>query len=212
MGQVIDLTKSAKKRPIAKNGKVRPPDRMPNRHRRSREYLTADEVRQLITAASKLGRHGQRDAALILLAYRHGLRVSELVALRWDQVDLKGGLLHVHRQKNGVPSTHPLRGPEIRALRQLQRDYPDTPYIFVTERKGPLTTATVRKLVARAGEAADLGFPVHPHMLRHACGYKLANAGHDTRAIQHYMGHKNIQHTVRYTELAPDRFKNFWTD
>lgn len=212
MGDIVDLRKSAPKRPIAKNGKVWPPTRRRNRDSRSREYLTPDEVTRLAAAAGKLGRHGQRDTALILLAYRHGLRVSELVVLRWDQVDLKQGLLHVNRQKNGVPSTHPLRGPEIRALRQLQRDYPDTPYIFVTERKGPLTTATVRKLIARAGEEAKLGFPVHPHMLRHACGYKLANAGHDTRAIQHYMGHKNIQHTVRYTELAPDRFKNFWTD
>ena len=75
-----------------------------------------------------------------------------------------------------------------------------------------MTTATVRKLMARAGEQAKLPFPVHPHMLRHACGYQLANEGHDTRALQHYLGHKNIQHTVRYTELAPDRFKNFWRD
>ena len=90
--------------------------------------------------------------------------------------------------------------------------YSDTPYLFVTERKGPLTTATVRKLVARAGEKAKLGFPVHPHMLRHACGYKLANDGQDTRAIQLYMGHRNIQHTVRYTELASDRFNGFWKD
>jgi integrase len=147
-----------------------------------------------------------------MLAYRHGLRVSELVAVRWDMIDLKQGLLHVNRMKNGIASVHPVRGPELRALRKLARDYPDTPYIFVTERKGPLTADTVRKLIARAGEAAGLGFPVHPHMLRHACGYKLANDGHDTRSIQHYLGHKNIQHTVRYTEMAPDRFKNFWRD
>ena len=108
--------------------------------------------------------------------------------------------------------THPLRGPEIRALRQLQRDYPDTPYVFVTERKGPLTASTVRKLMTRAGEKAGLAFPVHPHMLRHGCGFKLANDGHDTRAIQHYMGHRNIQHTVRYTEMAADRFNGFWKD
>mgnify|MGYP001556205448 FL=1 len=109
-------------------------------------------------------------------------------------------------------SSHPLRGPEIRALCRLQREYPDNPYIFVTERRGPVTTAAVRKIIARAGKKADIGFPVHPHMLRHACGYKLANDGHDTRAIQHYMGHKNIQHTVRYTELAPERFNGFWKD
>ncbi len=120
--------------------------------------------------------------------------------------------LHVNRLKNGMASTHPLRGPELRALRRLPRDYPASPYVFTTERHGPLTDSAVRKIVARAGEAAKLGVPVHPHMLRHACGYKLANDGHDTRAIQHYLGHRNIQHTVRYTELAPDRFKGFWKD
>ena len=146
------------------------------------------------------------------MAYRHALRVSELIALRWDQVYLKSGALHVNRLKNGIASTHPLGGAEIRALRKLQRDYPDTQYVFVTERKGPMTDSAVRKLVARAGRVAGLQFPVHPHMLRHACGFKLANDGQDTRAIQHYMGHKNIQHTVRYTELAPDRFKDFWAD
>jgi type 1 fimbriae regulatory protein FimB/type 1 fimbriae regulatory protein FimE len=127
-------------------------------------------------------------------------------------VDLKQGLLHVSRMKNGIASVHPLRGPELRLLRKLERDYPETFYVFVTERKGPLTPDTVRKLIIRAGKAAGLGFPVHPHMLRHACGYKLANDGHDTRAIQHYLGHKNIQHTVRYTELSPARFRDFWRD
>jgi len=122
------------------------------------------------------------------------------------------GLLHVRRRKNGNPSTHPLHGPELRALRRLQRDYPNSPYIFTGERKGPLTDSTVRKMVARAGAAAGLEFPVHPHMLRHAAGYKLANDGQDTRAIQHYLGHKNISHTVRYTELSPERFKDFWQD
>ena len=146
------------------------------------------------------------------MAFLHTLRVSELVALLWDQGDLKQGLLHVNRSKNGTPSSHPLRGPEIRALRRLKRDYPETPYVFVTERRGPVTTAAVRKIIARAGKAAGIDFPVHPHMLRHACGYKLANDGHDTRAIQHYMGHRNIQHTVRYTEMAADRFNAFWRD
>ncbi len=197
--------------PSIVNGKVTPPPRIPNKDRRSREYLTDKEVATLMDTARKIGRHGHRDATLILLAYRHALRVAELVALRWDQVDLNQGLLHVTRAKNGTPSTHPLRGPEIRALRRLQRDYVG-PYVFVTERKGPVTASLVRKIVARAGERAGLGFPVHPHMLRHACGFKLANDGHDTRAIQHYLGHRNIQHTVRYTELAPDRFNGFWDD
>jgi integrase len=179
---------------------------------RSREYLTEAEVGKLMKAARKTGRHGHRDATLILLAYRHALRVAELVALRWEQIDLSQGLMHVVRRKHGVDCSHPLRGPEIRALRQLQRDYPETPYVFVTERNGPLTPSTVRKLVARARLKAGIGFPVHPHMFRHGCGFKLADDGHDTRAIQHYLGHRNIQHTVRYTELAADRFSGFWHD
>lgn len=188
------------------------PKKPRNKDVRSREYLTEKEVERLMGAAKNTGRHGHRDATLILITYRHALRVSELVSLRWDQIDLGKGLLHVNRLKNGVASIHPLRGPEIRALRRLLRDYSDTPYIFVTERKGPLTASTVRKVVARAGMKAKIKFPVHPHMLRHGCGFKLANDGQDTRAIQHYMGHKNIQHTVRYTELAPGRFNGFFKD
>jgi site-specific recombinase XerD len=111
-----------------------------------------------------------------------------------------------------VASTHPLRGPELRALRRLLRDYPTTPYVFTTERRGPLTTATVRKLIARAGVRTKISFPVHPHMLRHACGYKLANDGQDTRALQHYLGRRKIQHTVRYTQLSRERLKGFWKD
>ena len=131
---------------------------------------------------------------------------------RWDQVDLRQGLLHVTRRKHGIASVHPLRGPELCALRRLLRDYPETAYVFVSERKAPLTADAVRKIVGRAGREAGIEFPVHPHMLRHATGYKLANDGQDTRAIQHYLGHRNIQHTTRYTELASDRFKDFWRD
>jgi type 1 fimbriae regulatory protein FimE len=211
MAQVIELPRRAGKAPIAENGRV-PPRRLPNRARRSREYLTPDEVERLLAAAGQHGRHGARDRTLLLLMFRHGLRVTETVGLRWDQVDLSAGLLHVQRLKHGVPSTHPLRGPELRALRQLRRDWPEGAYLFVSERGGPMTASNVRKLVARAGREAAMGFPVHPHMLRHACGFKLANDGHDTRSLQHYLGHKNIAHTVRYTELAPDRFKGFWKD
>jgi len=205
MGDAIDLPQSSF------SGKS-PPRRLPNAYLRSREYLTPAEVDVLIAAAKKTGRYGHRDSTIILLTYRHAFRVSELVALRKDQVDLKQGLLHVSRLKNGTPSVHPLRGPELRALRRLFREYPDSPYVFSTERKGPMTASTVRKVVARAGADAGIGFPVHPHMLRHACGYYLASKGHDTRAIQAYMGHRNIQHTVRYTEMSPTRFNGFWRD
>lgn len=189
-----------------------PPRKPKNQEVRSREHLTPDEVELLMQAARQEGRHGHRDATLILLMYRHGLRVSEAIALRWDQVDLKQGLLYVSRLKRGTPATHPLRGPELRSLRQLKRTYSDAPYLFQSERKAPLSDRTARHIIARAGELAEFPFPVHPHMLRHATGYYLATNGQDTRAIQAYMGHKNIQHTVRYTELAPGRFKDFWQD
>lgn len=179
---------------------------------RPREYLTEDEVGRLMKGARTTGRHAHRDATLILIIFRHGLRVSEVIALQWNVVDLGHGRLHVGRLKEGTPSVHPLRGPEIRALRRLKRESPPSPYVFVSERRGPLTDSAVRKIVARAGQQAGLAFPVHPHMLRHATGYKLANDGHDTRAIQHYLGHKNIQHTVRYTQLSSVRFREFWKD
>jgi type 1 fimbriae regulatory protein FimB/type 1 fimbriae regulatory protein FimE len=183
-----------------------------NTKRRPREYLTVKEVGKLVEGARSRGRYGHRDATMILIAYRHGLRASELCALRWDQVDLERGLVHVRRLKNGTASVHPMGGSEIRALRRLKREEIESRYVFVTERRAPMTAAGFRKMVARTGEAGKFAFPVHPHMLRHACGYKLANDGQDTRAVQHYLGHKNIQHTVRYTELSPERFKSFWED
>lgn len=179
---------------------------------RSREYLTSREVDALIRAVKDTGRHRHRNATMILVAYRHGLRVGEIVTLRWDQVDLEERVLHVVRLKNGRASNHPLGRIETRALRRLRRESKPSPFVFVSERGGPMTTANVHKLIAHAGRVAGLSFPCHPHMLRHACGYKLANDGRDTRAIQQYLGHQNIMHTVRYTDLAADRFKGFWED
>jgi type 1 fimbriae regulatory protein FimB/type 1 fimbriae regulatory protein FimE len=147
-----------------------------------------------------------------MLIFRHALRVSEVIALRWEQVDLKKGLLHVNRRKNGLPSTHPLRGIELRALRQLKRNNNQNSYVFLSERQTPLTSRTVHHIIARAGKTAKLPFTIHPHMLRHSTVFYLANHGHDTRAIQSYLGHANIKNTVIYTELAPNRFKNFWQD
>jgi site-specific recombinase XerD len=119
--------------------------------------------------------------------------------------------LHVRRVKQGSPATHPILGDELRLLRRLQREQnPKSPFVFTSERGSPFTTAGFARIVERAGEEAALGFKAHPHMLRHACGFALASKGHDTRALQAYLGHKNIQHTVRYTELSPTRFKTFW--
>jgi len=136
--------------------------RKPYKELRSREYLTPDEVDLLMKAASSIGRHNHRDRTMILIGYRHALRVTELISLRWDMVDLKSGLLNVSRLKNGVDSVHPIRGPELRALRKLRKLYPDGPYLFVSERGGPVTDSNVRKMIKRAGELAQIGFLVHP--------------------------------------------------
>jgi integrase len=196
--------------PSTENRTVAMPTRKPNAELRTREYLTDAEVAELMGAA-KDNRYGHRDATMILMAYRHGFRSSELVDLRWDQIDFDRATLAVRRVKQGSPSTHPIQGDELRALRRLLREQePKSPFVFTSERGSPFTTAGFARLVERAGAAAGLAFKAHPHMLRHACGFALANKGHDTRALQAYLGHKNIQHTVRYTELSPDRFKDFW--
>ncbi|MFY9787379.1 MAG: tyrosine-type recombinase/integrase [Pseudolabrys sp.] len=155
---------------------------------------------------------GHRDSTAILVAYRHRLRASELVSLRWDDIDFAAGKLHVRRAKGGTSSVHPIGGRELRALRRLKRETSASTYVFVSERLAPLSVAGYQRMAARAGKAAGFAFLIHSHMLRHSCGYKLANDGQDTRAIQHYLGHKSINSTVRYTALAPDRFKGFWKD
>jgi site-specific recombinase XerD len=201
-----------KRRPTLLNGTV-PPKRARNRDVRPREYLTPKEVDRLVAAAKKRGRrYGQRDATMILVAFRHGLRVSELCALTWDQIDFSQGMMHVRRIKNGIGSVQQIGGEEMRMLRALKREDGGTRFVFMTERGAPMTPAGFRKFLSRLAIGTKFQFPVHPHMLRHACGYKLANDGRDTRALQHYLGHKNIMHTVRYTELSPERFKNFWED
>lgn len=184
----------------------------PKEARRPREYLLEAEVERLMaTARRRGGRHGHRDATLILITYLHGLRVAEACALRWQQVDFPRAELHVARHKRGRPAVHLIRGSELRALRRLLREQdPPSPFVFTTERQGPMTPDGVRKLVTRIGQAAALPFPIHPHMLRHACGYELQRAGHPTRVIQAWLGHSDIRHTVRYTELASDAFKEVW--
>ena len=183
---MTDITPSTENRTL--------PKRLPNSAYRVREYLTEKEVDRLIDAARKRGRNGARDAAAILLAYRHGLRAQELCSLRWSQIDLRNGRLHVNRAKGGIESVHPLHGPELRALRPLQGK---SPYVFTTEAGTPATTAWFLRMVQRTGRAAKLPFQVHTHMLRHSRGYKLANDGQDTRNLAHYLGHRNLQSTAR---------------
>ena len=184
------------------------PLRRSNAELRPREHLTEHEIDKLVEA-TRGNRWGQRDTTMILIAFRHGLRASELCGLQWSDVEFETGTLHLRRTKGGTTATHPLLGDELRALRSLKRDA-KSPFIFVSERGAPFTVSGFAKLVERAGIEAKLPFKVHPHMLRHATGYALANRGTDTRTLQGYLGHRSIQSTVRYTELAPGRFKNIW--
>ncbi len=188
------------------------PTRLPNAEYRKREHLTESEIGKLIEAA-KSNRHGHRDSTMLLVAYRHGLRASEVCELRWDDVNFRAATLNVTRKKNGQPTTHQLRAAELRSLRRLQREQePKSVWIFVNERGTPFDRSGFNFMVKRAGQKAGLAFQAHAHMLRHSAGYTLANAGKDTRSIQAYLGHRDIRHTVRYTELSPTRFKGFFPD
>ena len=182
-----------------------------NKDVRVREYLTESEVDQLIAVLRKKSRNPNRDALIVMMMFRHGLRVGEAVSLKWDQVDFKASTLHVNRLKGSKGSVHPIPGPELRLLRKLEREK-NSRYIFLSERKSPLTTQAVYRMLRNVEQGLGWDFPIHPHMLRHSCGYYLANQGHDTRAIQMYMGHTSINNTVLYTQLTGDQFKNFWKD
>ena len=174
-----------------------------------RRYLTQREIERLMDCARKHGRYGHRDATMILVAYRHGLRASEVCDLQWQQIELPEGRLHVHRVKNGIPCVHPIRGDEMRALRKLRRDYPTDAHVFVSERGGPISPIGFHRLIQRLGEAARC-------LSRSTRTCFAMPAGSNwpmmvtTRGPCSTLGHKNIQHTVRYTEMAPDRFKDFW--
>jgi type 1 fimbriae regulatory protein FimB len=175
-----------------------------------RRHLTPGEVQKLI-AATKGSRNEARDRCLLLLMFRHGLRVSEALGLKLNAADLEGRTLHVARLKQGLSTSHPLRADELRSLRawltERERMQPHTQALFVSERRGPLSRKTAWIAIRRYGEAAGLEIAAHPHMLRHACGFALADQGADTRLIQDYLGHRNIQHTVRYTATNSARFE-----
>jgi integrase len=174
-----------------------------------RRYLTEDELKKLIKATRK-GRYGRRDATLMLLMARHGLRVTEAVDLRWDQIDFSKGHLHVRRLKGGIHSVHPIQGDELRALRELRREQQrESAFVFTTERGGPMTRSNVAKIIEAAGDRAGLPH-MHPHMLRHTCGHLLADAGHDTRRLQLWLGHADIKHTAAYSQLSARPFRDFW--
>ena len=172
---------------------------------RSREYLTPAEVQRLIEAAGQRGRHRLRDRTLLLLMFRHGLRAGEACLLKWDAIMFDTGTISITRLKGSMSGVHRLQVDELEALTQLKQTYSGYA-VFANERGSQLTPAAIAKIVNRSGELADLPLPVHPHMLRHSCGYYLAEQGLPTRDIQEYLGHRNIQHTVRYTAANPARF------
>ena len=182
------------------------PQRQKNSVYRSREYLTPKEAFHLIQMAGERGRHRLRDRTLLLMMFRHGLRAGEASLLKWDAVMFDERNVSITRLKGSESGIHRLQTDEIEALLQLKEQYPGNYHLFVGERDKKLTTGAIAKIMMRAGELANLPLPVHPHMLRHSCGYYLAEQGLPTRDIQEYLVHKNIQHTVRYTAANPARF------
>ena len=178
-----------------------------------RKHLVSVEVEKLMDAA-KNSRNAARDRCFLLLLFRHGLRVSEACGLKLSQVDTESRVLHVTRLKAGLSTTHPLRGDELRVIKawlaERAKMQPETDTFFISERRGPLSRKTAWVMIRDYGKQAALPLQAHPHMLRHACGFALADQGADTRLIQDYLGHRNIQHTVRYTATNPARFERLW--
>ena len=179
----------------------------------AKNFLTTNEMKKFLEAARK-GRHGVRDYCLMLTAYRHGLRVSELIDIRLKDLDFDSARIYVRRLKGSLSTHQPIEGDELRSIRawlKIRENYPNSSsnYLLLSER-GPLTRQAVNYLVEQIGKRAKLSFKVNPHMLRHSTGYYLANKGCDTRLIQDYLGHRNITHTVRYTRTSAHRFEGLW--
>jgi type 1 fimbriae regulatory protein FimB len=178
-------------------------------HERAKDYLDPSEVERLLDAA-KEGRHGARDHALLLLMYRHGLRAAEAVGLKLDNVNLREARLWVKRVKNSLSTEQPIKGDELRAIKRYLATRDDKlPWLFVSERGGQMVPRALNHMIAAAGLRAGLGH-VHPHMLRHSCGFALANKGTDFRTIQDLLGHRDPKHTSRYTRTSARRFEGLW--
>jgi integrase len=212
MSAVSGLAQPKQASPTTVNGKVAPPRRRPDT--RARKHLTPSEVAALLKAARHSGRYQLRDELAVLLAYRHGLRATELVSLMWSQIDLRGATLMVSRAKGGFNTEHPLRSIELRLLGRLRRENPEAAYVLMSERGTPWSTSNWRKVLTRLAKTAGpaIAITVNPHALRHACGFYLAGKGVDTRALSHYLGHRSLQSTERYTAQSSARFKDFWRD
>jgi type 1 fimbriae regulatory protein FimB/type 1 fimbriae regulatory protein FimE len=178
--------------------------------KRRRDYILPQEVDLLLDTALQTGRHGHRNYTLILLGYRHGLKLGDLTDLRWRMVDLKGKKLQVTRGRNRVKTVHPLRRDELVALRKLKRDYPGGAHVFMTDRGGPLTGRSVSRVITEAGEAAGIKISLTPRVLRRGCAYALVSAGHNILAVQEYLRFGDIEKVLRYLELPRDPFRDFW--
>ncbi len=173
------------------------------------EYITEAEFEQMIKSA-RSGRHAERNVALLRLSFEHGLRASEVAQARLTQVKINEARFMVKRLKGSLSTEHPLSGEAVRALRAYLRTREDKlPWVFVTERGEPFTRQGLHYLIGSIAKRAGLHH-VHPHMLRHGCGFALANRGRDTRLIQDYLGHKDIKNTVLYTRTAARRFEGLW--
>jgi integrase len=209
MSNVSYLAPRREASPTTVLGKV-PPRR--RKDTRPRKHLEPAEVAALLKAARKSGRYQIRDEAAVLLAYRHGLRATELVSLQWSQVDLRGATLTVNRAKGGFVTQHPLRSVELRLLGKLRKEEPEAKYVLMSERGTPWSTSNWRKVLQRLAAVAKLPISVNPHALRHACGFALAGKGVDTRALSHYLGHRSLQSSERYTAQSAARFQDFFRD
>ena len=180
-----------------------------------RKHLTEREIDKLL-AATKGGRNEARDRCLLLLMFRHGLRVSEACGMQLSQVDTESRVLHVVRLKGGLPTTQPLRANEIKAVKSWlpvrAKMKPSSEAFFISERRQPLSRKTVWFAINRYGQLAGLPLSAHPHMLRHACRLRPGGeSGADTRLIQDYLGHRNIRKVpVIYTASNPARFERLW--
>lgn len=183
---------------------------MPNR-----KYLTQSEIERILSMVKVNSENAERDYCLIYMTFIHGFRVSEVCQLRLSDMDLEEGCLFIRRMKNGFSSNHPLLENEIRAIKawlniRCRQPGAESDWLFLSRQGKPLTRQRIYQLIRQSGEQARISVTSHPHMLRHACGFALADRGIDTRLIQDYLGHRNIRHTVRYTASNAERFEGIW--